>query len=138
MNSGAPDKIERCRRAAASLNGRQHDRTTQGWRAILSNNCAQPPWMSPSSCLEGLSCSRAPAIPRTAPELCIGFSPLARRENRARQCCDAARSEEHLYELHSLMRISYAVLFVKKQKRTYCQDVAAQKSQCISNLDGET
>src|SRR3546814_12000489 len=26
MNSGAPDKIERCRRAAAYLNGRQHHR----------------------------------------------------------------------------------------------------------------
>ena len=62
--SGAPDEIEGHRRTAAFLNGRQHDKTTQRWRATLSNNCAQPPWMSPSSCLEGISCSRIPAISR--------------------------------------------------------------------------
>src|SRR3546814_3007634 len=36
-----------------------------------------------------------------------------------------SRSEEHTYELQSLMRISYAVFFLKKKKRT-TQKTAAQ------------
>src|SRR3546814_9685746 len=35
---------------------------------------------------------------------------------------DATRSEEHTYELQSLMRISYAVFFLKKKKHKHLQD----------------
>src|SRR3546814_1783663 len=38
------------------------------------------------------------------------------RRRRARAACHARRSEEHTSELQSLMRISYAVFCLKKQK----------------------
>src|SRR3546814_3008255 len=44
----------------------------------------------------------------------VSDGPHHRRRRRARHRADAARSEEHTSELQSLMRISYAVLCLKK------------------------
>src|SRR3546814_1067746 len=46
-------------------------------------------------------------------------------DRRAAHVSDAtARSEEHTSELQSLMRISYAVFCLKKQKQTYTQHIS--------------
>src|SRR3546814_3685298 len=44
--------------------------------------------------------------------------PTKKRRNSPRSNAGAARSEEHTSELQSLMRISYAVFCLKKQKKT--------------------
>src|SRR3546814_1089559 len=60
---------------------------------------------------------------RALPSL-IEHNDTAERENKdhGRQCSDRriapTRSEEHTSELQSLMRISYAVFCLKKNKRT--------------------
>src|SRR3546814_9711763 len=46
-----------------------------------------------------------------------GFAPKVRNAGRARiRGVEVERSEEHTYELQSLMRISYAVFCLKKKK----------------------
>src|SRR3546814_2339789 len=46
-------------------------------------------------------------------------APLALDEDERDERGDGERSEEHTYELQSLMRISYAVFCLKKKKALY-------------------
>src|SRR3546814_4904014 len=55
--------------------------------------------------------------------------PVERREVRNAPVVDRVRSEEHTSELQSLMRISYAVFCLKKQKYTQTLSQKANKSQ---------
>src|SRR3546814_2519552 len=48
----------------------------------------------------------------------IGSRCMACRWRRSSACWSASRSEEHTSELQSLMRISYAVFCLKKNKKT--------------------
>src|SRR3546814_5065917 len=54
----------------------------------------------------------------------------------ARPRCARARSEEHTSELHSLMRISYAVFCLKKKNsKFYIQCAASITKSCVSICD---
>src|SRR3546814_1234214 len=57
---------------------------------------------------------RRPERPRSGPP--PGRSTPCRRPSGERPSCDS-RSEEHTYELQSLMRISYAVFCLKKKTK---------------------
>src|SRR3546814_7097657 len=60
--------------------------------------------------------SRPPTLPRAAPRsLVSGGSHALRTAREVQGRVDAHRSEEHTSELQSLMRISYAVLCLKKK-----------------------
>src|SRR3546814_3211347 len=51
---------------------------------------------------------------------CLSSTDLCGRKEK-HQIVLESRSEEHTSELQSLMRISYAVFFLKKKKTIYCE-----------------
>src|SRR3546814_6151144 len=65
--------------------------------------------------LSGLSaCAGIVLVPKREPVLRqFGFVPLSERQALAVLVGDDGKSEEHTYELQSLMRISYAVFCLK-------------------------
>ena len=79
MGSHARFEVETDQRALANMTIAQHDSTTWRWRAIASVACAQPLWMSPLRCLEGLSCRWSPAVFHAARSVCNDFHLVARR-----------------------------------------------------------
>src|SRR3546814_9434936 len=74
----------------------------------------EPPWPDP------LAGPRVPAAPpgpdRPGPPRRIASAPDDRRDRHRRRHDRRARSEEHTSEHQSLMRISYAVFFLKNKK----------------------
>src|SRR3546814_7817066 len=83
------------------------------------------PW-TPAFAGERLGVGRMRASPRRSVN--ILFFPPPRAAKRNDSASVAARSEEHTSALQSLMRISYAVFCLKKQKTTRQQTQKNYKS----------
>src|SRR3546814_6101406 len=82
------------------------------------------PGSSPTSAISALNASFSAPPERTARiadssrPSASGDKASAARPSSKKSCIQPSRSEEHTSELQSLMRISYAVFCLKKQKTT--------------------
>src|SRR3546814_2148214 len=102
-------------RTRTNCGSSRHSSIWRTWPTGTPENCTCDPLLSPSTdCLKKMSYSRF------APPLSFAIQTtkiaIARVKKSTKAPTSTLRSEEHTSELQSLMRISYAVFCLKKQK----------------------
>src|SRR3546814_9227644 len=86
------------------------DRLSKNNTLLVAQSCCQTTCKSNRQMQHQPSCSAMPACPRPKTRI------PPRRSKHSKPQAAPGRSEEHTSELQSLMRISYAVFCLKKQK----------------------